>query len=364
MPGAQRIGRCWLIPADGQKPNDPRKEKKTPGNILSADLSYIITYATLPMPKRDPDMILDTVNEDCLRLHYEAQLAYLRGNFEQVLRCYGQTEGNDALRLCISPLAIAAAISLGDYHAYTEMETYLKGCSEANTGSDIAAFAELALATAAVSVYAPDMTPQWLKNGDFSALPTHLRPDAFYLRAKYFHSVSRLDAMLATAQTALVLCETADGITFPGIYLRLACAVACHALGDKDGARRFLLEEMQLALPHGFISPFAETIVAFGGLMEQCLKQEFPRACGAVIGQWQRSWKNWIAFHNQFTNDNITSMLTLRECHIAFLVAHKVPYAQIAEQQHISIGRLKNIMLGVYDKLGISGRGELTKFVF
>jgi DNA-binding CsgD family transcriptional regulator len=57
-------------------------------------------------------------------------------------------------------------------------------------------------------------------------------------------------------------------------------------------------------------------------------------------------------------------MLTLRECHIALLVAHRVPYTQIAKQQHISVGRLKNIMLGVYDKLCISGRSELSKFIF
>jgi DNA-binding CsgD family transcriptional regulator len=57
-------------------------------------------------------------------------------------------------------------------------------------------------------------------------------------------------------------------------------------------------------------------------------------------------------------------MLTLREYHIALMVAHRVPYVKIAKQYHISVGRLKNIMLEVYGKLLISGRDELLKYVF
>ncbi len=364
VPGAQRFGQYWMIPADAEKPADPRGEKKTPENTLSADLFRVIAATTVPMPSHDPDAILDTVKEECLRLQYEAELAYLRGDFERVMHCYGQTAGDEAARLRAAPLTISAAISLGNYRAYTEIETYLKVCIEANPDSNIAAFAELALATAAVSAYAANLVPDWLKSGDFSALPTQARSDALYLRAKYFHGVSRLDSMLATAEAALTLCATEGGITMPELYLRLTCAVACHALGDEDEAQRFLLEAMRLALPHRFITPFAELVTALGGLTEQCLKREFPGFYTAVIGQWQHTWKNWIAFHNQFTKDNITFMLTLREYHIASLVARRVPYAKIAKQQHISVGRLKNIMRDVYGKLCISGRSELAKVIY
>jgi DNA-binding CsgD family transcriptional regulator len=56
-------------------------------------------------------------------------------------------------------------------------------------------------------------------------------------------------------------------------------------------------------------------------------------------------------------------MLTLREYQIALQAARRIPYAIIAEQHHISVGRLKNIMLGVYGKLLISGRDELYKYI-
>ena len=103
-----------------------------------------------------------------------------------------------------------------------------------------------------------------------------------------------------------------------------------------------------MALPHGFITPFAEIVTALGGLVEQCLEQEFPDIYDAVISQWRRTWKNWIAFHNQFTKENITLVLTLREYHIALLVARRIPYVKIAEQYGVSVGRLKNIMTSIY----------------
>lgn len=363
--GAIKRGNLWLIPEHAERPSDKRRrEQAPPQKTLSSDLCDVIAATTIPMPIDDPDSILNSVTDRRLQLQYEGELAYLRGDFQRVMRCFSETERDDAAKLRACPVAIAAAISMGDYRAYTEIETYLKKCVEANQGSGAAAFAELALATAAVSVIAPNMAPGWLKEGDFSALAPQAKPDALYLRAKYLHCMRQYEAALAVAQTALTLCASGQGITFPELYLRVTCAVACSYLGRVDEARRWLQEAMCLALPHGFITPFAEVVTALGGLVEQCLQQEFPTAYNAVIGQWKCTWKNWITFHNQFTKDNITLMLSLREYHIALLVARRVPYAEIAKQYCISVGRVKNIMLEIYQKLFISGRDELAKYVF
>lgn len=56
-------------------------------------------------------------------------------------------------------------------------------------------------------------------------------------------------------------------------------------------------------------------------------------------------------FHNQFTRNNITDLLALREFHIATLVARRVPYTKIAAEKGISVGRLKNIISEIYSKL-------------
>jgi len=361
--GAKKYGRSWMIPNDAEKPIDLRRERKLPQKSFSSDFAQLLAATTIPMPRDNPDSILDTVGEKRLSLQYEAELAYLRGDFAETMRCFHATWGDDAARLRACPAAIAAGISLGDYRAYTEIREYLVQYKDDGNDSHAAAVAELALATAAVSLIAPKMAPDWLRIGDFSLLPTQAKPDALYLRAKYFHCVGNLEAMLAVAQTALDLSASEQGITFPDIYLRVTCAVACYSLERKDEAKRWLLGAMYLALPHGFTTPFAEVVTSLGGLMEECLEQAYPEYYDAVIRQWKRTWKNWIAFHNQFTEDNITLMLTLREYHIAAMVAHHVPYAQIAKKYKISVGRLKNIMMGVYGKLLISGRAELRKYI-
>ncbi len=362
--GAQKYGRLWMIPAYAAKPIDLRKERKLPQEMLSSDLNQIIVATTVPMPCNNPDAIIDIVSGRRLQLQYEGELAYLRGDFEKTMRCFIALEGDNAARLRACPAAIAAAISLGDYRAYTEIETYLKECVKINKGSDAAVFADLALVTAAVSVIVPNMVSNWLREGDFSGLVPQAKPDALYLRAKYFHCINQNDISLAIAQTALILTASERGFTMPDIYLKVTCAVACFYLERADEARRWLLEAMHMALPHGFIVPFAEVVTALGGLVEQCLEQEFPEYYDDIIEQWQRTWKNWVTFHNKFTKDNITLVLSLREYHIARMVARHIPYATIAKQYCISVGRLKNIMLEIYEKLFISGRDELAKYVF
>ena len=274
-----------------------------------------------------------------------------------MLQCFHETKGDVAARLRISPMAIAASISLGDNSSYNEIESWLKKCMVDNKGSAAAAIADLSLATAAVSMIAPNMTPEWLKNGDFSHLLPSVRYIALYLRAKYFQCTRQYDLMLAVAQSALAFSSTEVGITITDIYLRMICAVELYILGQKDEARRWLSDTMRMAIPHGFITPFAELVNAFGGLMEQCLKQEFPII--TTIIENGRAHGKLDHFHNRFTKDNITFILSLREYHIAVLAANRT-YSEIAKQYDISVGRLKNIMLEIYEKLFISGRDEFA----
>lgn len=360
---AKKYGRSWMIPCDVDKPADPRREKKPPQSRLSSNLTRLLKATSVPLPAHNPDAILERASDEKARRQYEAELAYLRGDFKRAIDCFLTTESDDAARLRACVVAIAAAISTGDYHTYTQIEAYLKRCAKTHPDGDIPAAAEMALAVAAVSCIAPGMAPDWLKQGDFSLLSAQTRPYALYLRAKYFQCTNQYEAMLAVAQTALSLSEPEHGICQACLYLRLCCAMACYALGREDKARRWLLDTMRVALPHGFITPFAEVVTAMGGLIEECLEREFPDSYDAVLRQWKRTFANWITFHNHFTKDNITLILSLREYHIAQLIARRVPYKKVAEQHCISLGRLGNIMQDIYQKLFVSGREELEKYI-
>jgi len=362
--GAVRFGTAWMIPAGAQKPADPRKGKnQPPEKSFLLDLTNIIEATTLPMPGHDPDAIMKTLSEERLRLQYEAEIAYLRGDNELTKRCYEKTEGDDASRLRASAIAIAAAISLGDYPFYLEVEKFLKDIVEKNENGSISALADLCLATAYTGAILPNMVPDWIRDGDFSLLMPQAKPDAAYKRAKYFQCIGNFQSMLIVAQTALEFCEDKPGITFMGIYLRTACALACCGLRRFEEAKCWLTSALEIALPHGFITPFAESATAFGGLLEQCIELRYPEYKDLALKQWERTFVNWRVFHNHFTKDKITLILSLREYQMAQLVAWGVPYKLIAEQFHISNGRLKTIMHEIYGKLFVSNRKELAQYI-
>jgi len=363
IPDTKRYGRSWMIPAGAEKPDDLRREKQQATvPALPSGLAYMLEATARPAPKDSPDAILAALSEERLHFHYEGGLAYLRGDFEQVLRCFQKVDGDDAAKLCDASLAIAAAVSAGDYPLYTTIEGFLKGIERADASAEVTAFAQLSLSTAYLGAMAPNMVPAWLKEGNFSALPPQARPEAAHLRAKYFQCACQYESMLAVAQTALAFCDSRD-MTSSHIYLSLMCAVACNALGRADEAQRWLLDIMRIVLPHGFITPFAELLPVMGGLVEECLEREFPAYYDDVIDQCRRTMPNWIAFHNRFTKDNVTAILSLREFQIAALAARGVPNGQIAAQFHISVGRLKTILHEIYGKLLVNNRKELSRFI-
>jgi DNA-binding CsgD family transcriptional regulator len=316
------------------------------------------------MPVDSPDAILDVVNEERLRLHYEAELAYLRGDFELIKQYYRKTEGDDASRIRACSVTIAAAISTGDYPFYSEIENFLKGIVKTTCDEGVIAFAELCLSNACLSALAPNMAPDWLKNGDFATLHSKLKPDAAYKRAKYFQSLGQFNSMLAIAETALAYSGSGKReITFHDIYFRVVCAIACCFLDRKDQAKRWLSESLEIALPHGFITPFAESVPNFGGLLQKLLEREYPAYVDTITKQWESTFPNWLSFHNHFTKNNITLILSLQEYQMAKLAAQEISFKQIAEQFHISLGTLNNKMQIIYKKLSINGKKELSQYI-
>jgi len=361
--GAIRFGAAWMVPAGAEKPGDPRREKKAPRDALLSDLIDIFDATPVSMPQKNAGDLINTIGEERLRLHYDAEIAYLRGDFERTKECFRKTEGDDASRLRICSVVIAAAISTGDYTGYLEIENFLKDFIKENENDEISVFAQLCLATAYTGALVPDMVPEWLKRGDFELLHDKMKPDATYKRAKYFQCLEKYESMLAVAETALEFCSAKSGITFHGIYFRVLCAVACCALERRDEAKQWLLSAMRIALPHGFITPFAESATAFHGLLEPLLEQEYPEHYDAVLGQWKSTFTNWVTFHNRFTKENITQILSLREYQITLLAARGVPFRKIAEQFHMSLGTLNNNMQVIYKKLFISGKKELSDYI-
>ena len=124
-----------------------------------------------------------------------------------------------------------------------------------------------------------------------------------------------------------------------------------------------MLNAMEKSLKNAYITPFAEALYQFGGLVEKLLEQYYPEWLNPVVEQSRRIFPNWVSFHNRFTKDHLTQILSGREYHIALAASKNVPYAIIAEQHGISVSRLKSIMREIFDKLNIKNRKELAQYL-
>lgn len=351
-----------MIPAHTEKPGDPRLIKKMPGKHLFSDLAYVVDATTRPLPRDNPDALLDIISKEWLRLYCEGALAYYRSDYKKVIQCFRKL-GDGAAKLRFCPMAIAAVIAAGDYSLYLEIEAFCKDLIKADISANVTTVAEYALSVAYMGAFAPDMVPNWVKNGDFSALSATLRPEAICMKTRYLHYLKKYESVLEVARTALAFDEPELGISYPSFFLRAMCAAACCSLGRMGEAEQYLLEAMNICLPHGFIAPFVELGPLFCGLLEKLLEQYFPAYYDTVTELSERTVTNWLSFHNRFTKDNITLILSSREYQMARLAAQGVPYKKIAEQYYISLGTLNNKMQVIYQKLFISVKKDLEKYL-
>lgn len=165
---------------------------------------------------------------------------------------------------------------------------------------------------------------------------------------------------------AKIACSVyADEETFShlDIYFALLCAVAANALNDADTALLYIDRAAKLAIPHGFLAPLAEYLPGLGGLMERYLEREYPQKLQAVLKLAPRLWKSWMDFHNKYTRDNITTILSPQEYHVALLLSRGATYRDAAERLHLSQGRIRNIASDIYGKLYVRNKREMAAFI-
>ncbi len=353
VPGAKRCGRSWLIPADSKKPSDPRLARP------EVDLAF---FPSFPLPRARADAALET--EDGLKRQIlAADLAYRRGNCEPAKLCYREMEKGDPNELACALLATAAAIASRDYELYHEIIDVQQALIDDARSETERKMFSLPQVMAAVSMVTPSLTPDWVKDCDFEDLPEAVRPYAMYLHIMHLRNIRDFPGIYACAKTMIALSPVERHFGWLDVYLRVLAAAACCLQDDVIKGRKWLYEAMDLGLPHGFIAPFADHLAEFGGLMEECLEQRYPQYLRSVLGLWRESYTNWIDFHNHFTMDNLTVILTPQEQHVARLIVQGSTYAETARRMNLSRGRVKNIVSTIYQKLCIEGRRDLKAFI-
>lgn len=370
IPGAKQFQRSWLIPSDAGKPGRQTKNPKEKdssgqggGQIQSLPCMMIASIAPLSQ-ELSAETIHQLTNQaddrlkQVIRHQYQEELAYLKGELGEIRAYVDSVLPESPVFYNAIFLGMVVSVSIGDYIRYEALGRRLKQ----QTKGETCIYEDMIHAAMAASMLVPQMVPDWVKEGDFSALPMTMVPYALYLQIKYYQCVGKPERMLAVAQTMLSLYNDQKKTT-QELYLFLMCASALVCMRRQKEAERYLRQAIELALPLELITPLAENLMNMAGLMEEILKADYPQLYGKVLKQWNIIWKNWAGFHNYFARANVTTILTLREQRIAVLLANGMSYADIAAREGVSRGRIKNIIQNIYGKLMISGRKELEQYI-
>ena len=101
------------------------------------------------------------------------------------------------------------------------------------------------------------------------------RAHALYLRKEYQQAIGEVEAASALMQQAYPVAA---------IYLNIVGAMASNSLARHEDAQRFFDRAWALALPEGYIEPFAEHHGMLQGLVERKLRGTQPELYQQVIG--------------------------------------------------------------------------------
>lgn len=359
--GAFKFERSWMIPASAQKPEDPRRAgSKSSGAVSYGYYPGLISYF-IHAPSGKSDRLPTGITDPAAILEYKAELLYFTGEIDA---CRDMLHGVDDGGTLLSRLSLVLPLSvcLGDVPAFNSAVEGVYALIDQAPDSVGSRAARLLHSCTALGLYMTHFVPEWIKDGQFAGLPSELIPFAIYTRCKYLLAAKREPEAKAAAETALSFFPPDEGFSLIHVYLRLICSAALCATGDMHGCEEHLRGTMALALPRGYIIPFAEFLTLHSGLIESVSQQEFPEQNKRILQQWTRCWKNWMVFRSRLTISNATAILSNREHHLARLLAADLTYAEAAARLGMSVGSVKNMASVIYAKLHIGSKAELKDY--
>ena len=364
VPGAQKFGMAWQIPADAAKPADARR--KTParprpaGQPVGEALMPLMNTAFQPGRCR---AAIAAMPKGPRRDIATAEYLYFSGQAEKAARqaeLYLTCPDRDA-RLSACLIYAYANLTLGQIQqarvALGELQTTLARAGKQKQ----AAAAAFAAASAAVLLHLP-MPEEMPPAGDFlPLLPPGLRAFALYVQAHYLYLKEEYALSAGMVEGALAM--GAKVYPIPAIYLHLVAVMDYMSLKQTRQAQDHLLAAWALAQPDDLIEGFGEHHGLLGGMLEAVIKPRWPGDFDRIIQITYPFSAGWRKIHNPDTGDNVADNLSTTEFTIAMLAARGWTNQEIADHLGFSPNTVKRYISNAMSALGIQHRQDLKGFM-
>lgn len=364
--GARKCGSVWLLPADAEKPADPRKRtKKPPAHAHRLPRRCVmLTMSTLyDRPGNAKSIMAALSGDQNARTLFQAELHYLRGEVKAAAAvCQSLLEKTDCFdtRLgCLLTLANAAMYT-GDFSAWTSARSAIAQTGVLNEAE--AATRDCSLACVDSALFDRRGFPEWLKIGRFDPLPVDGFPAARHMYAKYC-AISRADFALLPALEPLCSQTRAEGAVGAEIYLRLVVAAGYHDCGNNAAAAFHVSRALDLALPDSLYAPLAEARRNIGVLFDDLLRARDESAYRAVCALWEALIPTWTALYQKRMGRSLSAELTLREMEAVKYAATGMTNEAIASLMHISVSTVRSHIASAMQKTGVTNRDGFAEYM-
>ena len=182
-----------------------------------------------------------------------------------------------------------------------------------------------------------------------------------YVLAHRAYLNNEYERSLGIVQASLMACERVYPVAM--IYLNLIAAMDSMNLKQTDMAKEYFMKAWELARPDDLIEGIGEHHGLLQGLIETCLKKDYPNYYKRIIDITYRFSAGWRRIHNTDTNEDVADNLTTMEFTIAMLANRGWTNNEIADYLEIAPRTVKQHLSSVFTKLNITNRKQLISYM-
>lgn len=182
-----------------------------------------------------------------------------------------------------------------------------------------------------------------------------------YVLAHKAYLVKDYQRSLGIVQTCLTTCSKVYPIAM--IYLNLVVAMDLMNLKETDKAKVYFMKVWEISRPDNLIEGIGEHHGLLQGLIETCMKKDYPEDYARIINITYKFSAGWRRIHNPDTNEDVADNLTTTEFTIAMLANRGWTNKEISEYLEITPRTVKQHLTCVFNKLNIENRKQLKNFM-
>ena len=364
IPGARKFTRSWAIPADAEKPQDPRSAQPKPVPLLavSENLMPLMNSAFPPGRCRETAEAMAAGAQRDIAL---AEYHYFSGQAEKAMQDTEVylTSTDGATRLSACWIFAYSCLTMGriDYarHALQEIQNTL--AANRKTAPPVRAIESFVAFAAAVLLHLPLPEKMPPMETFLPLLQPGLRAFALYVLAHYLYLKEEYGQSAGIVEATLAM--GADAYPISAIYLHLVAVMDYMSLKQPERAQTHLLAAWEIARPDDLIEGFGEHHGLLGAMLEAIIKPKWPEDFKRIIDITYRFSSGWRRVHNPITGHDVADDLTTTEFAACMLAARGWTNQEIADHMHISPNTVKRHIAVSLEKLNIRRRQDLKQFM-